>query len=86
MPVLTSKILKISPRPIQTELHNYIGLDKGRSLGMPLDKFCNEAYNGLASSTDQVVIGSIGPRDEFMDIADKRRSTFEILANMIRSP
>ena len=52
---------------------------------MPLDKFCDEAYNGLASGKDQVVIGSIGPPDKFMDIVDKRRGTFEFLAKMLRS-
>jgi len=79
------KILEISPPPVQTELHDYMGVDRGRSLGMPLDKFCNEAYDGLASGKDQVVIGSIGPQDKFMEIVDKRRGTFEFLANMMRS-
>ncbi|MCJ1295966.1 hypothetical protein MMC34_007531 [Xylographa carneopallida] len=79
------RVLEISPPPVQTELHDYMGLDRGRSLGMPLDKFCDEAYNGLAGGKDQVVIGSIGPQDKFMDIVDKRRSTFEFLANIMRS-
>ncbi|MCJ1321743.1 hypothetical protein MMC15_007088 [Xylographa vitiligo] len=79
------RILEISPPPVQTELHDYMGVDRGRSLGMPLDKFCDEAYTGLASGKDQVVIGSIGPQEKFMDIVDKRRSTFEFLANMMRS-
>lgn len=79
------KVLEVSPPPVQTELHDYMGQEKGRALGMPLDKFCDEAYSGLASGKDQVVIGSIGPREKFMDILDKRRGTFEFLAKMIRS-
>lgn len=79
------KILEVSPGPVQTELHDYMGQEIGRSLGMPLDKFCDEAYSGLASGKDQVVVGSIGPLDNFMDIVDKRRGLFEFLAKMIRS-
>ena len=52
---------------------------------MPLEQFCNDAYNGLASGQDQVVIGSIGPKDKFMDVVDKRRGLFEFLAKMLRS-
>ena len=69
---------------MQTELHEYIGKEKGRALGMPLAEFCDRAYEGLASGKDQVIIGSIGPRETFMDIVDKRRSTFEFLVNMMR--
>ena len=52
---------------------------------MPLDKFCDEAYDGLVSGKDQVVVGSIGPADTFMEIVNKRRTAFESLANLIRS-
>ncbi|MCJ1240406.1 hypothetical protein MMC14_008408 [Varicellaria rhodocarpa] len=79
------KVLEISPPPVQTELHDYMGEEKGRALGMPLDKFCNEAYDGLNSGKDQVIIGSIGPPEKFNDIVDKRRGTFEFLAKMMRS-
>lgn len=79
------KVLEVSPPPVQTELHDYMGEERGRALGMPLDKFCDEAFKGLASGKDQVIIGSIGPPEKFMDIVDKRRSTFEFLAKMIRS-
>ena len=79
------KILEVSPPVVQTELHDYMGLEKGRALGMPLNQFCDEAYNGLASGKDQVVIGSIGPPDTFIDIVDKRRGAFEFLAKMMRS-
>ena len=51
---------------------------------MPLAEFCDKAYEGLTSRKDQVIIGSIRPPEKFMDIVDKRRSTFEFLANIMR--
>ncbi|CAO1599144.1 hypothetical protein XANCAGTX0491_002886 [Xanthoria calcicola] len=79
------QVLEISPPPVQTELHDYMGQEKGRSLGMPLDQFCDQAYDGLAKGHDQVIIGSIGPQDNFLDIVVKRRGAFEVLAKMLRS-
>ncbi|KAL8658144.1 MAG: hypothetical protein Q9226_001227 [Calogaya cf. arnoldii] len=79
------KILEISPPPVQTELHDYMGQEKGRNLGMPLDQFCDQAYDGLAKGQDQVIVGSIGPKEAFMDIVNKRRAAFESLAKMLRS-
>ena len=52
----------------------------GRKIGMPLDTFTDEAWNGLESGTDQVIVGSIGPADRFNDIVSKRRAAFEDLA------
>ena len=58
--------------------------EQGRQLGMPVDAFIEEAYKGLASGSDQVVIGSIGPADTFNEIVDKRRIAFENLSKMMR--
>ncbi|KAI4243562.1 MAG: hypothetical protein L6R40_003385 [Gallowayella cf. fulva] len=79
------KILEISPPPVQTELHDYMGPERGRAMGMPLGQFCDLAYDGLAKGQDQVIIGSIGPPDDFMDVVNKRRGAFDFLAKMIRS-
>jgi len=79
------KVLEISPPPVQTELHDYMGEEKGRALGMPLAEFCDKACAGLAEGSDQVIIGSIGPQEQFMDIVNKRRGVFEFLAKMMRS-
>lgn len=54
-------------------------------MGMPLGQFCDLAYDGLAKGQDQVIIGSIGPPDDFMDVVNKRRGAFDFLAKMIRS-
>lgn len=77
-------VLEISPPPVQTELHDYMGEEKGRALGMPLVEFCDKAYDGLVSGDDQIVIGSIGPQEKFMNVIHNRRSIFEFLAKMMR--
>ncbi|KAL8821284.1 MAG: hypothetical protein Q9223_000657 [Gallowayella weberi] len=79
------KVLEISPPPVQTELHDYMGQEKGRALGMPLETFCDQAYDGLVKGQDQIIIGSVGPQSDFLDIVNKRRGAFDFLAKMIRS-
>ena len=58
--------------------------NSGRQLGMPVQAFVDEAFKGMASGSDQVVIGSIGPAETFNEIIDKRRSAFQNLAKMMR--
>ena len=55
----------------------------GRKMGMPLDKFTDEAYRGLVSGIDQVIIGSIGPAEAWNDMVTKRRAAFENLSKMV---
>jgi hypothetical protein len=62
-----------------------MGVEAGRKLGMPLDKFTDAAYEGLVSGNDQIVIGAVGPAETFNEIIDKRRTAFTNLANMMRS-
>lgn len=61
-----------------------MGLEAGRNLGMPLDAFIDQAYQGLAEGKDQIVIGSIGPPETFNEIIDKRRTAFANLSKMMR--
>ena len=61
-----------------------MGEDRGRLLGMPIDKFTDAAYHGLASGSDQIIIGSVGPAEPFNDIVEKRRTAFQNLAKMMR--
>jgi len=77
-------VIEVSPPPVQTELHDYMGKEIGRSSGMPLAAFTEKAYQGLVEGKDQIIIGSIGPADTFNEIVDKRRAAFENLAKMMR--
>ncbi|KAL8709218.1 MAG: hypothetical protein Q9220_005960 [cf. Caloplaca sp. 1 TL-2023] len=78
------KIIEVSPPPVQTELHDYMG-DRGRSMGMPLDAFTNEAYASLASGKDQIIIGAIGDAGTFNEMVDKRRAATEKFHDFLQS-
>lgn len=41
------KVIEISPPPVQTELQDYMGEERGRAVGMPLNEFCDQEYDGL---------------------------------------
>ncbi|KAJ5378008.1 uncharacterized protein N7496_005417 [Penicillium cataractarum] len=77
------KVIEVSPPPVQTELHDYMG-DKGRDLGMPVDRFTDEAHSGLLEGKDQIIIGAVGPAETFNEIVDKRREAFDNLAKLMR--
>ena len=80
-------VIEISPPVVQTELHDAeMGEEKGRALGMPVDKFTDAAYQGLVAGKDQIVIGGLlgQPEGTLDDIINKRRTAFETLANMMR--
>jgi hypothetical protein len=61
-----------------------MGEEVGRKVGMPLDAFTEEAYNGLAAGNDTTFVGAIGPAETFHDIVEKRRSIFNTLAKALR--
>lgn len=88
-PVVQSKSLRdrLSSRNsyVTAEIHDYMGAERGRQFGMPIDAFTEEAYQGILSGKDQIVIGSIGPADTFNEIIDKRRTAFENLSQLIRA-
>ncbi|KAF3395337.1 putative oxidoreductase DltE [Talaromyces pinophilus] len=80
-------VIELSPPAVQTELHDVTMGEKGRSFGMPLHVFTEEAYKGLASGSDQVFIGTVGPKegqkDTFLELVDNRRKLFEWLSVMM---
>ena len=59
-----------------------MGEERGRNLGMPLAAFTDEAYKGLTSGKDQIVIGAMV--DVFPEIVEKRRAGFDELATKMR--
>ncbi|KAJ5219682.1 short-chain dehydrogenase/oxidoreductase [Penicillium chermesinum] len=79
------KVLELSPPAVQTELHDFMGEDTGRKVGMPLDKFTDEALEGFLSGKDQIVIGPFPPAERFLRIVDTQRAAFEDLSKMYRS-
>ncbi|RAK97374.1 oxidoreductase, short-chain dehydrogenase/reductase family [Aspergillus ibericus CBS 121593] len=78
------KVIEVSPPAVQTELHDYMGEEKGRSFGIPLEEFTEEAFRGLTEGKDQVIVGSFGPADVFNEIVDKRRAAFTNMCRISR--
>ncbi|KAM5526424.1 short-chain dehydrogenase reductase family [Fusarium oxysporum f. sp. phaseoli] len=81
-------VIELSPPAVQTELHDATMGERGRSFGMPLDVFTEEAYKGLASGRDQVFIGTVGPqkegqKDTFMELVDNRQKLFKWLSGVM---
>ena len=70
---------------VAAELHDYRGEEAGRAMGMPLDKFTDLAYEGLASGKDHINVGGIGDAKQFNEMVEKRREVFDGLSVMIRS-
>ena len=67
------------------ELHDKTqGKEAGRAMGMPLEKFTDDAYQGLASGKDTVFVGGIGPGPTFHEAVEKRSEVFMWLAKMMR--
>ncbi|USP81538.1 Short-chain dehydrogenase/ reductase protein [Curvularia clavata] len=54
------KVIEIFPPAVQTELHDekhQPDIKNGRSMGMPLDEFTDEAWKGLVEGKDQIPVG-----------------------------
>ena len=67
------------------ELHDYMGEDVGRKIGMPLDEFTTEAYNELMSGKDQINIGTpFMASERFHAIIADRREAFENMAQIMK--
>ncbi|KAI2669777.1 hypothetical protein CBS147355_9702 [Penicillium roqueforti] len=69
----TVKVIEVSPPLVQTELNGPVG--------MPLQQYVEETWNGLKSGSDQIVGGTLGDPKLFMDIVDNRRKIFEEYSN-----
>ncbi|KAK8033875.1 hypothetical protein PG991_003273 [Apiospora marii] len=83
----STKIIELYPPVVQTELHDWMGVENGRTLGMPVNEFTDIAYNELSKGEEMVVIGSIAtePREVYMDLVERRRKIFDKLAGAMLS-
>ena len=61
-----------------------MGEEKGRAMGMPLAQFTDDAYQGLASGKDTVVVGGLGPNPAFHQLLEKKNEAFMTLTEMMR--
>ncbi|KAF2465940.1 NAD(P)-binding protein [Lindgomyces ingoldianus] len=81
------RVMHISPGPIQTELHDSeMGQESGRSFGMPLKDFVDQAYAGLNEGRADIFPGCVGgsTKEQFMEIVEKRGGGFARLSKLLR--
>lgn len=67
------------------ELHDYMGAEKFRQLGMPLAEFTDQAWAELINGDDEVFVGCIPPKELFFSIAHQRRAVCEALGQQLKS-
>lgn len=80
-PLVQSKLLYSSPF-LYTLLTVYsLTAELNGPVGMPLQQYVEETWNGLKSGSDQIVGGTLGDPKLFMDIVDNRRKIFEEYSN-----
>ena len=76
----TVKVIEIFPPAVQTELHDekhQPDIKNGRSIGMPLAEFTDEAYRGLVDGRDQIPVGT--SKGAFNAFEIKRQEIFNSL-------
>ncbi|KAK1468389.1 hypothetical protein CMEL01_00156 [Colletotrichum melonis] len=81
----STKIVEIWPPLVQTELHDYMGKEKGRSMGMPVDAFTNETYKQLVSGTEHILVGSVGLEEPFLQLVKARQKQSDDLSKFMLS-
>ncbi|KAJ5164555.1 Glucose/ribitol dehydrogenase [Penicillium coprophilum] len=78
------KVIELAPPLVSTELHDYMGIEKGRAMGMPVEQYAEDAYQALKTGSDEILGGSVAPSEAFRDLADRRRKIFDEFAPMLR--
>ncbi|KJZ72287.1 hypothetical protein HIM_08328 [Hirsutella minnesotensis 3608] len=81
------KFIEILPPMVQTELHDYMGEERGRALGMPVDEFVDQTFEQLSREKEEISIGAIGAvaREPYIALLETRRTMFETLSDVIQS-
>ncbi|KAL9066976.1 MAG: hypothetical protein Q9161_007220 [Pseudevernia consocians] len=81
----TVKVVELFPPAVQTELHDekhQPELKDQKPMGMPLDQFTNEAYEGLAAGEEEVRVGA--SRDWYNKFEPARQELFHALIESMK--
>lgn len=86
------RIIELSPPVVQTELHDYQG-EHGRSMGMPVGIFTEQAYKGLCGEEDKVIVGGLGlpgtdaakkMTDDFLQMVKLQEGACDTMSTLLR--
>ncbi|RDW71591.1 putative short chain dehydrogenase-3 [Coleophoma cylindrospora] len=76
------KVIEIMPPAVQTELHDedkQPDIKNGRAMGMPLDEFTEEAWEGLCAGQDDIPVGMA---KRMYDAFETKRQ--EVMGNLVK--
>jgi short-subunit dehydrogenase involved in D-alanine esterification of teichoic acids len=80
------KIIELYPPAVQTELHDAEMGDKGKSVGMPLADFTEEAFAGLCKEdNEQVPVQMVKTFMGFNGWEQERQKTFQKMVEAMKS-
>ena len=70
---------------VVAELHDYMGHDTGRGMGMPVGEFVDKVYAGLAKDQEHIDIGLPGgaTEEEYKQLIGARQAIFDKLSNIM---
>ncbi|KAL7933277.1 NAD(P)-binding protein [Trichoderma chlorosporum] len=77
------KFIELLPPAVQTELHDYMGIERGRALGMPIGEFTEKAYAELVTGKEEIVIGALvgSTAKAAQELLEKRNGLFNNLSS-----
>ncbi|KAK4041539.1 hypothetical protein C8A01DRAFT_14718 [Parachaetomium inaequale] len=78
-----TRIIEVWPPLVQTEIHDYMGPEIGRAMGMPVSEFTDKAWAQLAAGNELVIVGSMGPEERFLEMVRMREKAFEDLSDLM---
>ncbi|KAF2652224.1 oxidoreductase [Lophiostoma macrostomum CBS 122681] len=81
------KVFHLSAPPVQTEIHDReMGVEAGRSFGMPVAQFTEEAFSEIVAGNQDIYIGAVGgsTREQVLEMAGLRLAAFARMAELIR--
>ncbi|OCK77673.1 short-chain dehydrogenase/ reductase-like protein [Lepidopterella palustris CBS 459.81] len=79
------KVIEIFPPAVQTELHDerhQPDIKNGRAIGMPLDEFIEESWEGLVRGEEQIAVGMAATA--FNGFEALKQATFHKMNDMIK--
>jgi short-subunit dehydrogenase len=80
------KVVEIVPPAVRTELHDYDGKEEkgsgGKGVGMDLEAFTEEVWNGLEEGKDDIAVGMAAKAYEVFE--EKRQGMFRGLMELMK--
>ncbi|KAF9880699.1 short-chain dehydrogenase reductase family [Colletotrichum karsti] len=81
----STKVTEIWAPAVQTELHDYMGEERGRAIGIPVQEFTDKTYAQLVAGSEDVLVGSVGAEGPYLEIWNARKKHSNDVSNFLLS-